>query len=179
MKKILVIATGTVGFIASVVGVIAAFSPDTLNLGKKSFANLTVQIDSEEDIDLLDEFLTRQKGNIVKLDVSVCAIQKNKCPVITTEGAHLTAKYSNDNADFCDGEKNKYLEGITFYFDESDSKYNNWGWEKFEQCKRIDSEGVLRVSGHFLVPDASGFGQGWTEWILNRIPEKEIKIRNY
>jgi hypothetical protein len=174
-----VIFSSIIGFTASIAGLIAAFSPDTLNLGKKSFSNLTVQIDNDEGIELLDNFLSLQKGNIVKLDVSVCATQKNKCPIITAEGAQLTAKYSNDNADFCDGEKNKYLEGITFYFDESDSKYNNWGWEKFEQCQKSDSEGVLRVSGHFLVPDASGFGQGWTEWMLTRIPDKEIKIRSY
>jgi hypothetical protein len=178
-KKNAIIAIGSLlGFSATIFGVIAVFFPDKFNLEKKNFAKLSIQVNKSEAVGSLDKFLDLHKGNIVELDVSTCANNENKCPAITTEGNQLSAKYSTDG-EYCDGDKNKNGEGITFYFAAPDSKESLWGWEKFEECKDNNQTGVYRISGHFLVPKASGFGQGWTEWLLTPIPDKDIQLKNY
>jgi hypothetical protein len=179
-RKRLVIAIGSAfGVLASILGVVAVFFPDALNLSKKRFASFAVQVDSPAAVESLDKFLDSQKGNIVELDVSICVDRDVQCPRLEAEESHLTARFSTDDAEFCDGEKNKFSEGVVFYFDDPDSRKVSWGWEKFEQCRNGDEEGVSRISGHFLVPTSSGFGQGWTEWMLTPISAKDIQLRNY
>lgn len=175
----IVVISSVFGVIASILGTIAIFFPDALNLSKKNFAAFSVQVDSPTTVEALHNFLDSQKGNIVELDVSVCVNRKTTCPIINDDENSLSAKFSTEDAESCDGDKNTFSEGVAFYFDDPESKKNSWNWEKFEQCKNGNEEGVNRVKGHFLVPTESGFGQGWTEWLLTPISAKDIQLKNY
>ncbi|MGH8477296.1 MAG: hypothetical protein ACRER2_16290 [Methylococcales bacterium] len=178
-KRLIVAIGGVLGVLASILGVVAVFFPDELNLSKKHFASFSVQIDSPNAVESLDKFLDSQKGNIVELDVSVCVSREVQCPRIEAEESRLSAKFSREDAGYCNGDNNKLGEGVEFYFDDPDSKKVMWDWEKFEQCKGGDEDGVNRISGHFLVPTSAGFGQGWTEWLLTPLSAKDVQLRNY
>lgn len=57
---------------------------------------------------------------------------------------------------------------------------NVWDWYKFEDCKNNPEKfGVLRVSGYYIVPEGPGSGQGWLEWLLSPVDEKDILLKKY
>jgi hypothetical protein len=175
-RKRLLLALGSVfGCLASALGITAVFFPDALNLGKKQFATLSVQIDGVAEMELLEDFIQENRGNIVQLDLSICVHNKSQCPSIETQGSTLTFRYGDKHGEHCDGDQNTRMQGLTFNFGEG--KF--WGWEKLGICKANNFTGVDRMSGHFLIPSESGFGMGWTEWSLSPISNNEIELKNY
>ena len=157
------------------------------NKAKAQIQQFSVEAQSEADAQALDKFLGANTGKIVRLEISVCSEVESKCPLIEAEGASLTFQAFGDSQvgnDYCADKDTNIGNGIAFYFDSSDrgadgKQANVWGWDKMKECAGRKHMGVLRVAGHYLVPEASGFAQGWTEWMLEPISDKDIVLKKY
>lgn len=170
-RKFIVIGS-LLGAIASIIGFIAIFLPNIFNLQKNRIQTLTLQVENPDDKHLIYEFLTKNKRKIVKLDISTCRIRQDECPSIVFEDGVITFTNNYDGDDCAAGDHSNG--GIVFFFDQTGLE-----WYKFEPCVSNAHEGVNRISGYFLAPDGAGFGQGWSEWLLSSVPEKDVLLKNY
>jgi hypothetical protein len=180
IKNVFIVLSTILGTIATILGIVAVFYPDLLNLEKNQIKSFSMESKTEKDAQALDKFLEENKNKIVKLEISVCSIIDSKCPLITTENNHLSFKAfmtdDNDN-EICNIKS--LGEGIAFYFSKSDNDNNVWGWEKHAECSNNNHFGLYIVDGYFLVPEVAGWGMGWTEWMLTPIPKKDIELKKY
>jgi hypothetical protein len=177
MKKLAVTIGSLFGVFASIVGVVAIFFPDALNLQKNKIDSFEVEINSRADVDALDKFLQDHTGKLVQLAVTVCSTreQSNALPRLKTNSNSLQV-YHDD----CDPNGEYMCTSDTYYFaNYEDEKANVWGWDKFADCANGEDFGVLGVGGYFMVPGGPGFGQGSSEWLLDPIDAKEIALKNY
>lgn len=69
-KKVILGSIG--GFIATALGIIAVFFPSLFNLEKKTMEEINIFIKSQSDIDKLRSAIEKNRGKLVKLDVTYC-----------------------------------------------------------------------------------------------------------
>lgn len=65
-----IIIGSVIGFIASVLGIIVAFFPSVFNLEKKSIAEYTYNLNTENDAEKFIQFLKNHQNSIVHLNIS-------------------------------------------------------------------------------------------------------------
>jgi len=188
-KKLISILGSVGGGVLTIIGIIVIFFPNAFNIEVKKIKKLELDLINESSIIRLDDFLEKHKEEIVNLEISVCQDLDLKCPSIDIEPDLNDINDSNDSNDsnflnvrayisdengetIC--ESDYFSTGVSFYFDKE-----HWGWYGHEGCINSDSMGVYKMSGYFLVPKLAGYGQGWTEWMLTSIPEREIKLKSY
>lgn len=177
MNKLGITIGSLFGILASVIGIIAIFFPDALNLQKNKIKRFEVEIDTRSDVEALDSFLQENTTKLVELHVSVCSgrEQSQGTPRIETNQNSLRV-YHDD----CDANDGTMCTGDTYYFaDYENDKANVWGWDKFGTCKNGTSDGISGVSGYFIIPSGPGFGQGNGEWLLEPIAAKDIALKEY
>lgn len=181
MNKALTIIGSVLGTIVGIVGLVAAFFPDAINLQKNKINSFAVEIDARTDVDALWEFLDAHKEQIVQLDISICRDreERKRTPRIKMTDTYLTIYH-----DGCDPDISMLCTGDHFYFaptnhSKSDYENNVWDWYKHEGCKNSDVDGLFRISGYFLVPTGTGFAQGNLEWVLKPIPPETITLKRY
>lgn len=181
IKKIAIIIASVIGAITSTVGVIAIFFPDYLNMEKEDIDKFTIQIGSVGDSNIIYDFFEKNTKKIVYLDISICAMEE--CEAIEIDNDSLSFRI--DENESCTAEKDVGYGGIIFYFgynpeENQNPQKNVWDWYKFEDCKNNPEKfGVLRVSGYYIVPEGPGSGQGWLEWLLSPVDEKDILLKKY
>lgn len=65
-----IIIGSVVGFIATAIGVIAVFFPNLFNLEQKKIDNLTINLDSCNNIKIFYDFLKDHQGKVINLDLN-------------------------------------------------------------------------------------------------------------
>jgi hypothetical protein len=177
MKKLAVKIGSLFGVLASAAGVVTIFFPDALNLQKNKIKTFDVEIDSRADVDTLEAFLMANPNKLVQLTVSVCGSRDRSQALPRVERSNDSLRVLHDD---CDPSGESMCTGDTYYFASlDDDKANVWGWDKFGVCKNGNDDGVLGVSGYFMVPAGPGFGQGNSEWLLEPIAAKDVALKDY
>ena len=190
IKDILVISGSTLGFIATILGIVAVFYPDLLNLQKKTIDGFSMEAFDSTDAKNFDSFLYKNRNEIVKLDISIC---KSKIATSTSSCTKITQDYNSLHFDFIGMDTNgnpacgkgESLKGMIFKFNDQDSqningKYSQiWTEDNWDECIKMEGVGKYKISHYFLVPDKANFSQGWVYWTLTPIDAKELKLKNY
>ncbi|KRW58510.1 hypothetical protein [Pseudomonas sp. TTU2014-080ASC] len=177
MKKLAVTIGSLFGVFASIVGVVAIFFPDALNLQKNKIDSFEVEINTRADADALYKFLEEHPGKLVQLSVNVCSTREHSNAQPRLERLNYGLRVYHDD---CDPSGEFMCTSDTYYFaDYEDEKAHVWGWDKFGDCANGEDSGVNGVGGYFMVPEGAGFGQGNLEWMLDPVDAKEIALKNY
>lgn len=184
-KKTIAILASMGGFILTIAGVITLFFPNFFNLEVNKIKTFEIEIENESDALSFEKFIEENKEKLVYLNLKICekllitshALDKykSKCPtldigsdamnnILTVNGYEETESGTTTCV---------FGEGTTFKFDKE-----TWSWDKNAICKN-DTTGMNIMSGYFLIPENSGWGQGWTEWFLTSIDKKDIKLKDY
>ncbi|MBZ7983237.1 hypothetical protein [Campylobacter sp. RM12647] len=107
-KKVILGSIG--GFITTALGIIAVFFPSVFNLEKKTMEEINIFIKSQADVDNLRKAIEKNRGKLVKLDVTYCydtekAIEKNETGEYSNEifnlYPHLGENRNNIAGTFC------------------------------------------------------------------------------
>lgn len=195
-KKLTTIISSFIGFALSALGTIAIFYPNAFNLETTTIKKFSSHINDEINSKNLHEFLNEHHGKIVDLNISVCSLlladsyaldeYKSKCPILRKNSQSsdnpndvnsliIDTFESDDNGNIiCEKPDSTFEEGIDFNFDKT-----QWSWNKNTQCEKIDSFGTFNISGYFLVPDNYAFEQGWIEWLLKSVDQRDVKLKDY
>lgn len=188
IKDFLVVSGSTLGFVATILGIVAVFYPDLLNLQKKTIANFIMEASNKTDAKAFDEFLYKNRSEIVKLDISICeaTINTSSCPKIIQKSNGLSFDFieRSPNGNHSCG-KSGHLEGMAFNFDDNKTIATNvstaqtWKHDRWTECSKKEGTGIYKLSHHFLVPSEAEFSQGWVYWKLTPIDAKELKLKSY
>lgn len=188
IKDFFVVSGSTLGFVATLLGIVAVFYPDLLNLQKKTITSFAMEASNKKNAKAFDEFLYKNRNEIVKLDINICETTINtlNCPKITHKDNNLSFDFIelNTNGSYSCG-KGEHLEGMIFNFsDDNPTASANrapqvWEYDRWAECSSGRGTGTYKLSHHFLIPNEAEFSQGWVEWKLTPIDTKELKLKNY
>lgn len=175
-KKVWVTVSSLAGVVATILGVLAVFYPDALNLQKKQMQKLDLEVVDRADVDKLDAFLDKNVNKIVELSIALCRTrEKTDLPVIESPPNALVVRHD-------DCEEGEMCTGTTYYFSSSDlvdERNSVWMNDKFASCRKDEHGGFFVASGYFMVPSGAGFGQGNFEWMLTPIEKSQIALKDY
>ena len=175
-KKVWVAVSSIAGVIATILGVLAVFYPDALNLQKKQMQQLDLEIVDRADVDKLDAFLDKNVNKIVQLSIALCRTRvEADLPVIESPSNALVVRHD-------DCEEGTMCTSTTYYFshpDRVDDRNGVWMNDKFAACRKDEHGGLFVASGYFMVPSGAGFGQGNLEWMLTPIEKSQIALKDY
>lgn len=127
--------------------------------------NLTILIREERDFFVLNDFLNKNKGNIIKLNVYSCQELEAPCGTIRASEKFLSFNAEHEvceyNSDIGEGIEISFI-GI------DDSSYSSKS-QMPKNCDFDNKSTLVHQSGVFKVPEDSWWTKGWTEWTLHLV----------
>ena len=136
------------------------------------------EINNFDSLNRFKEFLNKNKGKNIHLNISLCPNNLAGCPEFETTNNSLLVKYSSNNTD----EKKCSLENKTvkdiIYFNEQDDGEIYWKWDENANCEDGITKGVLSISNHFLAPSTITINSDINEWQLAPVSPDAISL-NY
>ena len=113
----------------------------------------------------LNQFLDANKGKVIKLSLNSCPELQLECGQI-----QMTDSSISYNADYerCDYDS-EIGEGITIYLGSNTKNVSTNDSIKTNHCDMGNGISLSKNSGIYKVPSSAGWGQGWTEWLLENV----------
>ena len=176
LKKSVSIAAGVFAFLGSVIGVIAAFFPNYINLSKEKAEIFSIVIADNSDIKEFESFAERNVGKFVELEILTCVdYPANHCPVISQSEWGIDISY---DAETC-GLEERNNDSFSINLHESPVKPSIFMAQDNGRCKfnGESSDGNMIAGGYFYIPkDSPYWAEGFKSWDLKRVTEETLMM---